>query len=377
MLVENILNYIYWRKDITFNERKFNEVDALILAELCYVEWDNIVKDKPVTLANACKKYYELHSDEDMAKKYAFSSKIPEFIKALQNTVRFKNIKLKNYTSVFDTDKEIQFAAITYVLPDGSLYVAYRGTDSSMLGWKEDMKMTYQDEIPSHQLAFEYLDKVFDDLEPVTSLFGFRSKMVYPKLYLGGHSKGGNLSMYAGIASKKIQPHITKIFNFDGPGFRDSFYETHDITPILSRIITYLPTSSIIGRLLTHKEEHIIIDAYENGLAQHDSFCWKVGFDGFQLSDKLSKESDETHAYIIDILLSKSDEHKQSFIELVFTIFNKLDIKSISDLSELGLKQGVYGLKELSAMSIEERKFFLDVMRFLWMQTKTILFVKK
>lgn len=375
--MKNILNYINWRKDLSFKERAFNVVDALILAELSYVEWENIVKDKPIRIGTACNQYLKMNNEEEMSRKYAYSSKIPLLIEALQNTVRYNSIKMKNYESVFDVENEVQYAAITYVLPDGTLYVAYRGTDSSMIGWKEDMKMTYQDEIPSYHLAQEYLRNVFNDLEPETSFFGFRSKMVYPKLYVGGHSKGGNLAMNAGICVKEMQEHITEILNFDGPGFRKSFYEKYDLSNILPKITTYLPESSIIGRLLDHKEKQVIFDAYESGLSQHDSFCWQVKVDGFELVDKFSKESDDTNVYVDQMLMSKPVEQRKIFIELVFSIFDKLDINSVNDLSEFGLKQGFNGIKELSALSSDERKFILEVMHFLWIQTKSILFTKK
>ncbi|NBK97427.1 MAG: DUF2974 domain-containing protein [Erysipelotrichia bacterium] len=376
-MMENMLSYLHWRNDITFQERAFNEVDALILSQLAYVEWEGIVGSDPITLEKACQKFYVLHDDEDMKKRYSYSVRIPRLIKALQNTQRFKNVKLKNYETVFDEVKEIQYAAITFVLPDGTLFVAYRGTDTSMLGWKEDMKMTYLDEIPSHHLALHYLEHIFDDLSVTTSFFGLRRKMNYPKVYLGGHSKGGNLAMYAGICAKDIHEHIEKIFNFDGPGFRESFYEQHEYQQIINKIVAYLPQSSMIGRLLVHKEKRVIMQAYEKGLSQHDAFCWKAGYDGFVKADHLSEESNQTKQYIEEKLLSKSDEQKKVFIDLVFTMFDKLKINTINDLSELGIKQGVSGIKELSTMSSDERKFFIEVIRFLWLQSKAILFTKK
>lgn len=375
--MENILSYIYWRKDLSFEDRSFNTVDALILAELSYVEWGGIVRDVPITINEACKLYIQLHSEEEMKRRYTYSANIPLLIKELQNTKRFKNVKMKNYESIFDAEKEIQYAAITFVLPDNTHFIGYRGTDSSMVGWKEDMKMTYQDEIPSYQLAQEYLKKVFADLVPETSLFGFRRKMIYPKLYLGGHSKGGNLAMRAGICVKEMHDKITAIYNFDGPGFRKSFYEKHDFTTILPKITTYLPESSIIGRLLEHKEKNVIFDACESGLSQHDSFCWKVNAEGFNIVDKFSKESDDTRVYVDKMLMSKPVEQRKAFIEMVFSIFDKLDISTINDLSEFGLKKGLNGIKELSVLNSEERKFVLEVMGFLWMQTKSILFTKK
>lgn len=375
--MENILTYLDWRKDITFDVQPFHEVDALIFSELSYVEWDGIVNDKPISLQQACKIYMEHHTKEELERIYVYSVRIPTLVQKLQDATRYKDVYLIHYESQFSVDDEIQFAAITFQLPNHHLFVSFRGTDRSMVGWKEDLKMTYRDVIPSQQLACDYFERVFKDSTQDKMLFGFIKQVNYPKIYLGGHSKGGNLAMCAGICVSEMQKHVEHIFNFDGPGFRTSFYEKYDVRPILDRITTYLPKSSIIGRLLVHKEKNFIMDGCESGLAQHDCFNWCVNRNGFIQCDHLTKESDDTKAFIDDKLMSLDEDKKQEFVEMLFDVLKVLDINSVNDISELSFKQGVTGIKELSAMGPQDRKLFVDIMRFLWDQTKSILFVKK
>ena len=157
----DILDYITLRKDLSFTQCAFQEIDALIFCELAYVEWTGIV-EKPILLSEACSRFFQEYAGTDFTTKYAYSVRIPQLVRALQKTSRYQHIELLNYQSVFDETQEIQFAAITLRLEDGALFIAYRGTDNSILGWKEDMKMTYLDEIPSHLLAWNYASEMYE-----------------------------------------------------------------------------------------------------------------------------------------------------------------------------------------------------------------------
>ena len=279
-----------------------------------------------------------------------------------------------DYRNVFDEAQEIQFAAVTMKLPDGALFLSFRGTDSSMIGWKEDMKMTYQESVPAQVLAWEYTRQCAKRHVQTKRFLGRVRRRDLPTLYLGGHSKGGNLAMYAAIRETSLHQQIRKVFNFDGPGFRETFYAHYECSGILSRIVTYLPQGSIIGRLLEHREATVVIEARESGLSQHDAFCWSVGCDDFILAEGLSEESDKVQDYIQRVLLDRSDEERRRFVDLIFRVMDRLEIRSVSDMSQLGLRQGINGLRELSAMSAEERKFIFDVINFLWQQTRLIFF---
>lgn len=366
----NILDYITLRKDLSFSKCPFQEIDALIFSELAYIEWNGIV-EAPIALSEACIRFFQENTGTDFTLKYAYSLHLPQLVKKLRNTIRYQHVELLEYQSIFDEIQEIQFAAVTFRLEDGSLFIAYRGTDSSMIGWKEDMRMTYQDEVPSHQLAWKYASEIYDRYFMRTNIWG-RKQPMKASLYIGGHSKGGNLAMYAAMRDKQMQQSITKVFNFDGPGFRPSFYERVDVSVIIGRIQSYVPKDTIIGRLLEHKEAVTVIDAVESGLTQHDAFHWNVEANGFVKADHWSEESDQIQETIDQILMSKDDEHRKLYIDVMFHVLDRLEIRQITDFSSVGFRQGINGIRELTTMSNEERKFLFDVITFLWSQTKSV-----
>ena len=374
MPMQGILDYAELRKDISFQERGFNPVDALIFSVLSYVDWEESVNASSPSVTDACASFMERSAGTDLERIFAYSPLIPQLLSQLKDSARYQEVKIGEYRNVFDEAQEIQFAAVTMQLPDGSLFLSFRGTDSSMIGWKEDMKMTYQESVPAQVLAWEYLRQVTKHYTREKRFLGRTRRREIPTLYLGGHSKGGNLAMYAAVREKTLHPHIRKVFNFDGPGFRETFYEQYEITDIAPRIITYLPKGSIIGRLLAHREAAIVIEAKESGLSQHDAFCWSVSCDDLVRAQGLSEESDRVQEYIQRVLLDRSDEERRRFIDLIFRVMDRLEIRSVSDMSQLSIRQGISGLRELSAMSGEERKFILDVISFLWQQTHSLFF---
>lgn len=373
--MDNILTYVKWRGDIQFYERSFNDVDALIFATLAYAEWDGIVGNGEITLSNASQQFMLSEDRIHDAKRYTYSPEVPVLVGKMIHANRYKNVIIKNYKSFFNKDEEVQFAAVTFVLEDGTSVIAYRGTDSSILGWKEDFHMTYKEEIPAQKYALTYFKEMLP-LKEKKKWFSFKTKKE-KALYLVGHSKGGNLAMYTAIKASEAHSQITRVYNFDGPGFLKSFYDKNDVSKILSKIKMYLPSASIIGRLLEHKEEHIVIEGYDSGLMQHSAFRWQVKKDGFVKADALKPSSDSYIAYIDKVLLSKSDAQKEKLISAVFSALEKLNIDEIGDMGELSLKQALDSVKEFGLMSNEDKRFFLDCLRFIMTQTKNMIFTKK
>lgn len=368
--MKNILNYLEWRGDIDFEYRPFNEIDALIFGVIGYMEWDNIVGKKGILLQDACKQYFKIHTLKEIEKRYIYSPDISKLMKILKNVKRYKDVYLSEYVSISDHQKEVQFCAVTISVGNFS-YISYRGTDSTILGWKEDLNMTFKDEIPSQNLAREYLEKWVQENKRKNGFSLLRKKA--PALYLGGHSKGGNLAMYAALCAQEAHVYIKQVYNFDGPGFREGFFDGYNNTDILKKITTYLPEESIIGRLMIHQEKQIVVKGRSEGLQQHDAFYWECGIDKIQRAEKLSETSDNTKAYIEKLLLSKSDQQKEEFITLLFKVLKDTEIKNISDFMALNLKQGMTGIKELTSMSSEDRKLFIDCLKLIWSQSKSIL----
>ena len=372
--MDNLLKYLNWRGDITFEERGFNEIDALVCAMLGYVVWDGIVDQEEILLKDACNKYYQVYTKEQMLETYAYSPMIASMIKVLQATPRYKKVTLKKYKTVFNPDDDAQFAAITITLPDNSIYISYRGTDSSLLGWKEDFEMLYKESIPSQQLALEYLEEVYLTVNTKKSFFSLKTKK-HKNIYVGGHSKGANIAMYSAICCTQMHPYISHVYSFDGPGFNPEFYANHEYRGIIDRITNFVPVSSIIGRLMEHKEKYVILDGYAEGLQQHDGFYWKVCKDHFIKVDDFHDDSDKIHEYIVKVLSSKTKEETKDFITFIFKMLTDMKVNNITDFTEIGLKEGIQGIKELSNMNGEERKFFFEIIKLAFSQTKSILSV--
>lgn len=368
--MENILNYVNLRKDITFQMSPFNSVDLLVLADLSYIDWDGIVGEDEKYLIDACKEYFQVRNEEQINQRFLFSKNLPNLLFSLMENVRFRNVKIKKYQQVFDEDKLIQFGAITFVLEDESLVVSYRGTDSSITGWKENLLMTHSVDLPCQVLAKEYLESIIKENKKIaSSFFGLKKKEIIPSIYVTGHSKGGNLAMYASLKAEIDSSCIKNVVSFDGNGFLTGFWDGLNS----DKIVNYIPKGSIVGRVLEHREAYRIMDACERGLSQHDTFNWSVGCNDFKYVDALSGESDEVLKRIDELLFSKSLEQRKVYTDLIGVFFDKMEIFTIGDMSDLSLRQAISGLKELRGLSAEEIKFLFDIVRFIIQQSGSIL----
>ncbi len=172
---------------------------------------------------------------------------------------------MKEFVSIIDEVAEIQFSAVTVELDDETVYIAYRGTDDTLVGWKEDLNMSFMDVVPAQAEALAYLEQVLH-------------KHDYRKVYIGGHSKGGNLAVYAAVHVEDIlQSSIVEVFNNDGPGFKDNILSKQQYMNISDRITTLVPQNSVVGLLLEHDETYQVVKSSQSsGIMQHDGFSWEV-----------------------------------------------------------------------------------------------------
>ena len=212
-----IEDYIKWRGDLTFEQSAFNEVDNLVLSQIAYVDFKNIIpaagsKEK-ITLRQAAHDFFDLNDEEELQKVTSFIREAPFFMRIAAESRRFGDIVLSDYADVTDDHEEKQFAAFCAELPDDTYYIAFRGTDDTIIGWKEDFNMGVMMPVPSQLEAVEYVNTVM--------------RWKRGKLRLGGHSKGGNLAIYAAVFAKpSIQRKVVKVYNNDGPGFTKEMIES-------------------------------------------------------------------------------------------------------------------------------------------------------
>ena len=350
----NILDYLDWRGDLTLSERDFNEVDNLLLAELCYLDFDGLLPtrfDCPVPLPEAMARYDAVRHDESMG--VLVPDEIPALGRKMAASARFRGITLCGYCSHTDDASQTQFSALTALLPDGTAYVAYRGTDDTIVGWKEDFNMAFLTIIPAQRMAVEYLQAAAKALAALP-------------LRVGGHSKGGNLAVFAAVfCGEAVQNQLLAIYNNDGPGFRTSLLPLAQHKRIASRIFTILPESSVVGMLLEHEESYQVVRSTQVGLMQHDGFSWQVRGEQFEHLPDLTEGGKLVDEALRTFILSLDDGQRLAFTDALFDILTCTSAGTLTDLKEGGLKTAAAMLKKYRTLDKPTRHALGSALRLL------------
>ena len=302
--MKNFLDYLQ-DNNKTFKESSFNSIDSLILAYLSYFHFPN-------TLTRL--------KDLDISKTTKVE-KNREFIKRVVTSNRYKDIESCFYVEDTNDLIEKQFSAVTFLLPNNTMYISFRGTDSTLTGWKEDFNMAFMLPVPAQKEALNYVEKV--------------TKLIPRKFYIGGHSKGGNLAVYAGCnLSNNLSTRIIKIYSHDGPGFIKEFLTTSNYQNIKDKIEKIVPSSSIIGMLLYTNENYKIIKSSARGILEHDPFSWLINENNFIILKKLSDGTVFTNKVINDFLSSLSKKEREIFIDSLFTVLKSTNLTTIDEISK-------------------------------------------
>jgi hypothetical protein len=319
----NIFDYLSWRGDLTFEHSAFNPVDNIIFSQLTYLSWDGIVpgpdEGTEITVEQAAAIYARKLADNTLHGPVLFKED-PSLIEVLSQTDRFKNCKLYNYVNQVDIVLEKQFAALCINLGASTL-IAYRGTDVSIVGWKEDFKMNFSDAIPAQIEAVAYLEKV-------------AGKTTGP-LLLGGHSKGGNLAIYAASScTRETQNRINVIYSNDAPGFHSRFFESDGFREVRQRIYSFVPQTSVIGLLFEHGNDYAVIKSTQKGIFQHDQYTWEITHNDMVHVDSVDQGSRFINKTLREWISSLDDEHIRVFSDTLFGVLNNAEIKSFMEFSE-------------------------------------------
>ncbi len=353
-----MLEYIKWRGDLTFDERGLNEVDALLFSLIIYEDFDEILTDKSLTLKEVSDIFFKTYNEEELRERVTFTNRSYEILKAAASSSRFGSLILSNYVNEIDDELDLQFCAMTIEHKNKWKYIIFRGTDDTLVGWKEDFQMTYKTEVLSQKKAVEYVHRIFNQDTFITKVF-----QTYD-YYVGGHSKGGNLAIYAsGHVNKTIQKRIIRIDNFDGPGFLDKVWMQPSMNAIVDKIHTYIPTQSFFGRMFTHKGNTFVIKAKQFGLLQHSNFNWCIGVGEFIYDTQVSASSDKAVNALNQLLDKMNDVERENLVEGLFDIFIELGIHNFYDVSKIDLNKTLKVLKELSELDDKEKKFLVEFIK--------------
>lgn len=346
----NIMDYISWRGDLSFEQSQFNEVDNLIFACFSYVNLDGIsavTKQKGIGLKKLTKEFMKLHTMKELEADKSFIRLAPFMMMEMAKSVRFGKCVVRNYVNDIVTEAEQQFAAMEIVLEDGTSYVSFRGTDDTIIGWKEDFNLS-TGVVPAQKRAIEYLQKISEHTDGM--------------LRVGGHSKGGNLAIYGSVMCKSAHEKILEIYSNDGPGFSREFQELPETKEMMPKIIRIIPEYSIIGTLLEHEKEPVIVASSSKGLLQHDGFSWEVQGPALVRRDSLNK----TALRFIEILhkwINGMDmEQKRLLIEDLFATLQASGYENLSEVQSGGLKSLAAMVKRVEKFAPESRGMMQELL---------------
>ena len=346
----NIMDYISWRGDLSFEQSQFNEVDNLILACFSYVNLDGIsavTKQKGIGLKKLTKEFMKLHTMKELEADKSFIRLAPFMMMEMAKSVRFGKCVVRNYVNDIVTEAEQQFAAMEIVLEDGTSYVSFRGTDDTIIGWKEDFNLS-TGVVPAQKRAIEYLQKISEHTDGM--------------LRVGGHSKGGNLAIYGSVMCKSAHEKILEIYSNDGPGFSREFQELPETKEMMPKIIRIIPEYSIIGTILEHEKEPVIVASSSKGLLQHDGFSWEVQGPALVRRGSLNK----TALRFIEILHKWIDgmdmEQKRLLIEDLFATLQASGYENLSEVQSGGLKSLAAMVKRVEKFAPESRGMMQELL---------------
>lgn len=349
--MKNIFDYLLYYKDDTLDKVCFNEVDSLALSLLSYVKFDNIIpssKKDSILLKDACDLFLEKYSEKDFKTEYWMFPICYKLMKVLSVSNRFSFARL-GYL-VTSTDSKGQFGAITIRFPSGITYISYEGTDSSIVGWKEDFELMFQYPISSQSLAQNYFDETL-------TLFD-------REIYVGGHSKGGNLAMYAYMYGKSYyKKRVKQVYNFDGPGFLDEVVESSLYKEMSSKLTMIVPKESVVGMMLGHGKYRVVNSSFK-AVLQHDATSWEC-FGGHFVDTKLSKKSEKLENNLKEYLDGMSLEEKKNFVETFFAVFEHANITNIMQLKEFKISNLLNIMKEVKSVPSSTKRNLIAILRIL------------
>ncbi|NMB53468.1 MAG: DUF2974 domain-containing protein [Leptolinea sp.] len=322
------LDYLQWRGDLKFSKDPINDIDLLIFALLSYLPFKDIVpgieSNREISLKNAASQYLasystsgENSSKANITALSSFNSNAELLLKNAAGCPRFAEIRLSRYDENTDFVAGRQFTALTFTIQDleRTKIIAFRGTDNSVVGWKEDFDLAYMEQIPAHESACQYLKRTI-------GIFSGR-------FIVCGHSKGGNLAIYAGSHLNPVQQlKLKKIVNFDGPGFNFSIVQRNPFSKNEHKVVNYLPEDSMVGLLLEPVGKRVIVSSSDRFIKQHNAFNWDVHRSNFiegELSGSAKLIEQTLETWLTDITISD----RETFLEALFDILGASEGKFI------------------------------------------------
>lgn len=356
----DLIDYIRWRGDLTFEQAPINEADGLILSNMSYVDFSGIVPEhncgekrsffflqrepeRVISIKEASEIYWSRHTEEEVKKEHPLTYMPAIILKTMACSRRFGNLELSHFISEIDENEPKQFAAIQIKFAENSYYLAFRGTDETIVGWMEDFNMVYMPMIPSARRAVDYIEEV---IRKGNSLY-----------YLGGHSKGGHLAFMGAVkAASWCRRQIVSVASYDGPGVNDDLPDTEEYHEMLDKMVLYVPEQSLVGLLMEHREKMYVIKSTRAGTMQHDVMSWEIIGPEFVKIDNVSEHSASFSNKIKKWLLTMEDDVRRDLLQILYASVADLEIRTVSDLFALNPKKIFAAIRNLKKLSDEQKE---------------------
>lgn len=350
----NIIDYIQEYGKYTFTEQPLNEVDNLILCQMVYFNYEKFVpgldeRSTPVSIQSIF-----IHPERDqILDDYWYRENNKALFTAAAQSVRFGSLKMNYYVNIVKEENETQFSAMTYVLDDKNVYIAYRGTDANIVGWKEDFNLAFSKPLHSQYLSTEYMERVM----------GFCAG----GFYAGGHSKGGNLAVYAAMnCSEETRERMIRVYSNDGPGFRPEIMAQGNYEEIKDRLVKFIPRSSGVGILLESNGNYEVVESKSVGMLQHNAYNWKVEGTAFIRARNMGSTKMLMDAALNEWILSLSEEETHAFVDTLYDIVSASEARNLFEFGA-DLKKSMQNMMEaLKELDDTTKKVIQKILRSLF-----------
>ena len=326
--MSDFFDYLNWRGDLTFDKVPFNKIDALLLAHLSYSIFDGVVSENfsdRKTLVQVAKDFTAAPDYEERINiGFLINKRTAELMFKSAESERYRNIELCGYRNIYNEENIEQFAAVTYLI-DGKPVIALRGTDDTIVGWKEDFNIAWLPQIPAQKDALEYFNEA--------------SQAFKDDFILVGHSKGGNLVINTAVnCGEKLQNRIKEVYNFDGPGFNKEFFTNDDYLAVEQKIMSFYPGFSVVGMIFHHPKNFEIVKSEGFTFWQHDAMNWQINGASFVNEADFTEESRLFYKAFNEWIDKLNTEQRKNFVETMFCILEASGAKTNNEIESDALK---------------------------------------
>lgn len=340
--MKTVFDYLNFYNDICFEECAFNDMDNIVFSTLAYLPLNDMVDKGTYSIKHISEMFLNQKGEGKSIKNMAI-----KILNIISEGKRYQSVVFSNYVSL--VDDKTQFGAITFRFNNGECYVAFKGTDNSLIGWKEDLELSYKYPVMAQSLAAHYLKNTIK----------FSDKVVY----VGGHSKGGNLAMASVMEiNRMIYNKIKTVYNNDGPGFRKEQFDSIKYKTMAKKLKMFMPEDSLVGILLLNVDKPYIVKSNEIGIMQHYPTNWNC-FGQFLVEGKLSKNSKKIQKQFNDFLEKSNDNQKQLIINTLFDVLQSSGINYFNQIKNLNVQQLSTMVKEAQGIDNNSKQILLDILK--------------